>query len=136
MEGEILNPIHVENPLEDQNTATAVGQMAQPTLELTKLTPVLSQSAKPTLVAPAAWDVPESAKPTHESAKPTSLANAALGSPESAKLNSELAEPTPAVPGASEVSSDDFATTVATLVGMEDPKVPYEEMVDYEATPE
>ena len=90
---------------------------------------MLSQSAKPTLPAPNTLDV-------LESAKPTSLVDAALGSPESAKLNSELAEPTPAVPGASEVSSDDFATTVATLVGMEDPKVPYEEMVDYEATPE
>jgi hypothetical protein len=34
------------------------------------------------------------------------------------------------------VSSDDFATTVAALVGMEVPKVLDEEMVDYEATPE
>jgi len=34
------------------------------------------------------------------------------------------------------VSSDDFATTVAALVGMEVPEVPDEEMVDYEATPE
>jgi hypothetical protein len=37
---------------------------------------------------------------------------------------------------ASEVSSDDFASTVATVVGMEVPEVPDEEMVDYEATPE
>jgi hypothetical protein len=37
--------------------------------------------------------------------------------------------------GASEVSSDDFASTVATLVGMEVPELPDEEMVDYEATP-
>jgi hypothetical protein len=37
---------------------------------------------------------------------------------------------------ASEVSSNDFAFTVATIVGMEVPKVPDEEMVDYEATPE
>ena len=33
------------------------------------------------------------------------------------------------------MSSDDFATTVAALVGMEVPKVSDEEMVDYEATP-
>jgi hypothetical protein len=36
---------------------------------------------------------------------------------------------------ASEVSSDDFASTVAATVGMEVPKVLDEEMVDYEATP-
>jgi hypothetical protein len=34
------------------------------------------------------------------------------------------------------VSSKDFASTVATLVGMEVPKIPDEEMVDYEATSE
>jgi hypothetical protein len=33
-----------------------------------------------------------------------------------------------------EVSSADFASTVATMVGMEMPEVPNEEMVDYEAT--
>jgi hypothetical protein len=36
----------------------------------------------------------------------------------------------------SEVSSDDFTSTVATMVGMEVPEVLDEEMVDYEATPE
>jgi hypothetical protein len=35
-----------------------------------------------------------------------------------------------------EVSSDDFASTVAAMVGMEVPEVLDEEMVDYEATPE
>jgi hypothetical protein len=35
-----------------------------------------------------------------------------------------------------EVSSDDFASIVAAMVGMEVPKVPDDEMVDYEATPE
>jgi hypothetical protein len=35
---------------------------------------------------------------------------------------------------ASEVSSDDFAYTVAAMVGMEIPEVPEEEMVDYEPT--
>ena len=34
------------------------------------------------------------------------------------------------------MSSDDFATTIAALVGIEVPEVPDEEMVDYEATPE
>ena len=82
MEGEILNPVHVENPSEDQNAATTAVQSAKPT-------PVLSQSAKPTLPAPVALDVPESAKPTHKSAKPTSPADAALGSLESAKLTSD-----------------------------------------------
>jgi hypothetical protein len=63
-----------------------------------------------------------------ELAKLTSPADAALGSPESAKS-------TPAVdPGASKVSSDDFATTVAILVRMEIHEVLDEEMVDYEAT--
>jgi hypothetical protein len=37
---------------------------------------------------------------------------------------------------ASEVSSNDFASTVAAMVGMEVPEVSDEEMVDYEATPE
>jgi hypothetical protein len=35
---------------------------------------------------------------------------------------------------ASKVSFDDFGSTVATMVGMEMPEVPDEEMVDYEAT--
>ena len=59
-----------------------------------------------------------------------------LEGPKSTKSASESTELTPAVPGASEVSSDDFATTVAALVGMEVPEVPDEEMVDYEPTPE
>ena len=65
-----------------------------------------------TVAAPVALEVPESAKPTSESAEPTS-----------------------AIPGTSEVPSNDFATTIATLVGMEVPEVLDEEMVDYEATP-
>jgi hypothetical protein len=69
-------------------------------------------------------------------AKLTSSNVAALEAPESAKPTSELAEPTPIVPMSSEVSSDDFARTVAAMVGMEVPKVPKEEMVDYEPTPE
>jgi hypothetical protein len=56
--------------------------------------------------------------------------------PELAKPTSESAELTPIVPMASEVSSDDFACTVATMVGMEVPEVLEEEMVDYEPTPE
>jgi hypothetical protein len=47
MEGEILNPIHVEVPPEGQNAAAAAGQ-----------------SAKPTLPAPTTLDELESAKPT------------------------------------------------------------------------
>jgi hypothetical protein len=35
---------------------------------------------------------------------------------------------------ASEVSSNDFSSTVAAMVGMEVPEVPDEEMVDCEAT--
>ncbi|CAD6253471.1 unnamed protein product [Miscanthus lutarioriparius] len=64
-----------------------------------------------------------------ESAKPTPLAVATLEDPESA-------EPTPTVLGASEVSSDDFTSTIVAFVGMEVPEVPDEEIVDYEATPE
>ena len=115
MENEILNLVHVEIPPKGRNAATAAGQSAKLTLELAKWTPMLSQSAKST---------PESAKPTPESAKPTLLALTALEALESAKSTSELAELTPTVPGASEVSSDDFATTVAALVGMEVPEVP------------
>jgi hypothetical protein len=69
-----------------------------------------------------------------QSANLTTAAPAALESPESAKPTSESAKPTPPVPGASKVSSDDFATTVAALVGMEVLEVPDEEMLDYEAT--
>jgi hypothetical protein len=86
------------------------------------------------LPAPAALDALESAKLIHESAKPISPTDAALKVPELAKPTSESIESTPAVPSASKVSSDDFATTVAALVGMEVHKVPDEEMVDYEAT--
>jgi hypothetical protein len=115
MEGEILNPIRVEVPLEGQNATATAGQ-----------------SAKPTSPAPAALDEPESAKLT----PPT---DATLEALESAKPTSELTEPTPTVPVTSEVSSNDFDSTVAALVGMEvleDSEVPDEEMVDYEATPE
>ena len=118
MENEILNPVQVEIPPEVRNATTAAGQSAKSTLESAKQTHVLSQSAKPT---------PKSA----ESILPTLTALEAL---ESAKSTSESAELTPAVSGASEVSSDDFATTVAALVGMEVPEVPDEEMVDYEPT--
>ena len=65
---------------------------------------------------------PESAEPTTPTPTPTTLD--AL----------ESAEPTPTVPGASGVSSDDFASIIASLVGMEVHEVPDEEMVDYEAT--
>jgi hypothetical protein len=111
MEGEVLIPKHVESPLKDQNVAAAAGQSA-------KLTPVLSQSAKPTTPVPTGMGVPELAKPT-----PT--ADTAL----------ESAELTPTVPMASELCCDDFASTIAAMVGIEVPKVPDEEMVDYEATP-
>jgi hypothetical protein len=72
MEGEILNPIHVEVLLEGQNAAPATGQSA-------KTIPVLSQSAKPIVPAPVGLDEPESAKLTP-------LVNAALEALESAKL--------------------------------------------------
>jgi hypothetical protein len=36
----------------------------------------------------------------------------------------------------SEVSFDNFASTIAAMVGMEVPEVPDEEMVGYETTPE
>jgi hypothetical protein len=71
-----------------------------------------------------------------ESARPTDATSTTLEGPESAKPTSEL---TPTVPVASEVSSDDFSSTVAALVGMEvpeDSEVPDEEMVDYETTSE
>ena len=73
----------------------------------------------------------QSAQPTSESAKPIATAPAALENLESAKLTSKLAEPTPTIPSASEVASDDFASSVAALVGMKVPKVPNDEMVDY-----
>jgi hypothetical protein len=76
------------------------------------------------------------AEPASEAAKPTSSTAAALEVPESAKPTSELTEPTPIVPMASEVSPDDFAHTVAAMVGMEVLEVLEEEMVDYEPTPE
>jgi hypothetical protein len=114
MEGEVLNPEHVESPLKDQNAAAAAGQSAKPT-------PVLSQSAKPTAPVPAGLGVPESAKPT----PPAGTAPEAL---ESARPTPESAELTPTVPVAFEVSSDDFASTIAAMVGMEVPEVPDEEM--------
>jgi hypothetical protein len=67
--------------------------------------------------------------------KPTAAAPATLEALELARLTPESAEPTPTAPVTSEVSSDDFASTIAAMVVMEVPKVSNEEMVDYEATP-
>jgi hypothetical protein len=89
---------------------------------------MLSQSAKPTAPVYAGLDV-------LESAKLTTPADTAPEAPESTWSTPESAEPTPTVLMASEVSSDDFASTIAVMVGMEVPEVPDEEMVDYEATP-
>jgi hypothetical protein len=97
---------------------------------------MLSQSAKPT---------PELAKPTApvptdlgvlELAKLTPPTDTAPEAPESARSTPESAKPTPTIPMVSKVSFDDFASTIAAMVGMEVPEVPDEEMVDYEATPE
>jgi hypothetical protein len=111
MGNEVLNPKHVESSPKNQNDAAAIGQ-----------------SAKPTAPVPTSLEVLESAKLT-----PSAIT--ALEAPKSAWPTPESAEPTPTVPMASEVSSDDFAFTVAAMVGMEVPEVPNEEMVDYEATP-
>jgi hypothetical protein len=59
-----------------------------------------------------------------------------LEAPESTWPTPGSAESTPAVPVASEVSSDDFASTIAAMVCMKVLEVLDEEMVDYEATPE
>jgi hypothetical protein len=120
MEGEVLIPEHIESPIKDQNAAATAGQSAKPT-------PMLSQLAKLTTPIPAGLGVPESAKPT-----PT--ADTAPEVPELARSTLESAEPTPTISMASELSSDDFASTVAAMVGMEVPKVPDEEMVDYKVT--
>jgi hypothetical protein len=56
--------------------------------------------------------------------------------PESTWLTPGSAELTPIISMASEVSSDDFAHTIAAMVGMEVSEVLEEEMVDYEPTPE
>jgi hypothetical protein len=112
MEGEVLSPEHVKNPPEDGNAATGAGQSAKPTT------------------------TPTAAMEELKSAKPTAAAPIALEALESAKLTPESVEPTPTAPVASEVSSDDFASTIAAMVGMEVPEVPDEDMVDYEATPE
>jgi hypothetical protein len=83
-------------------------------------------AANPAKLAPGAV---KPAHPATEVAKPALLTATALEAPESA-------EPTPIVLIASEVSSDDFAHTIAAMVGMEVPEVLEEEMVDYEPTPE
>jgi hypothetical protein len=101
-----------------------LSQSAKPTLE----------SAKPTTPIPIGLDVPELAKLTHESAKLTPLADTISEAPESAWPTPGSAEPTPTVPMASEVSSNNFTSTVAAMVGIEVLEVPDEEMVDYEAT--
>jgi hypothetical protein len=111
-EGEVLDPEHVEILPEDQNTTAADGQ-----------------STKPTAPVPVDLGVPESAKPTPPN-------ETTLDALESARPTPLPAKPTPTVPVASKVSSDNFASTVAAMVGMEVPKVSDEEMVDNEATPE
>jgi hypothetical protein len=126
MEGKGLNPEHVKSLLKDQSFVAAAGQSAKPTPE----------SAKSTATIPVGLGVPESAKPTHELAKPSPPADTILEALESARLVPESAEPTPTVLMAFEVSSNDFASTVAAMVGMKVLEVPDEEMVDYEATPE
>jgi hypothetical protein len=77
---------------------------------------MLSQSAKPTAPVPVGLDVPKSAKPTP-------VADTMPEAPESAWPTLGSAEPTPTVPVVSEVSYDDFASTVAAMVGMEVPEV-------------
>jgi hypothetical protein len=59
-----------------------------------------------------------------------------LWNPELVRPTSESAELTPTAPVTSEVSFDNFAFTIAAMVGMEVPEVPDEEMVGYETTPE
>jgi hypothetical protein len=120
MEGEVVNFEQVKNPLEDRH-ATAVA--TNPT----------KRALGPSKPAHPAAEMVELAS---EAAKLASSTTVALEVLESAKPTSESAEPTPIIPMASEVSSDDFAHTVAAMVGMEIPEVPGEEMVDYEPTPE
>jgi hypothetical protein len=117
MEGEVVNSEQVKNPPKDRRAAAAVANLAKPALGPTK-------PAHPTA---------EMAKPASEAAKLAS-STAALEVPKSAKPTLESAEPTPIVLMDYEVSSDDFARTVAAMVGMEVPEVPEEEMVDYEPT--
>jgi hypothetical protein len=113
MEGEVVNSEQVKNPLKDRRAAATAANPAKPS---------------PGPVKPA--------HPAVETAKLTSSNVAAMEAPELAKPTSELVESTPIILMASEVSSDDFARTVAAMVGMEVPEVPEEEMVDYEPTPE
>jgi hypothetical protein len=120
MEGEVLNLEHVENSLEDQNAVAGAGQSAKSIQESAKPTSPTVKPAKPTAL-------PATALGEQELAKPTATISAALEALESAK-------PTPTILGALEMSSDDFASTIAAMVGMEVPKVTDEEMVDYEAT--
>jgi hypothetical protein len=120
MEGEVVNSEQVKKPPEDRRTAVAAANPAKPA-------PGPAKPSHPAI---------ETAEPASEAAKPASFTAVALEVPELAKPTSESAEPTPIVLMASEVSSDDFARTVAAMVGMEVPEVPEEEIVDYEPTPE
>jgi hypothetical protein len=70
MEGEVLYPEHIKNPLEDGNTAAA-GQSAQLTHPATQSVKPTPESAKPIATLAAALEEPESAKPTV--AAPTAL---------------------------------------------------------------
>jgi hypothetical protein len=120
MEGEVVNSEQVKNPPEDRRAAAATANLA-------KLALGPAKPAHPAI---------ETAKLASEVAKPASSTATTLEVPESAKLTTESAEPTPIVPMAYEVSSDDFAHTVAAMVGMEVPEILEEEMVDYEPTSE
>lgn len=119
-EGQVPQEDAQEIMLEVANVAAAPTQSAQATLG----------SAKPT--SPPA----EAAKLASESAK---LTDSIVSSPtpsQSAEPTPESAEPVLAVSMASRDSSEDFAATVAAMVGMEVPEIPDEEMIDYEASPE
>jgi hypothetical protein len=108
MEGEVVNSEQVKNPPEDRRAAATAANPAKPAIGPAK-------SAHPAI---------ETAEPASKVAKPASSTAPALEVPESAKPTSESVEPTPIVLMASEVSSDDFARTVAAMVGMEVPEVP------------
>jgi hypothetical protein len=120
MEGEVVNSEQVKNPLEDRCATATAANPAKPT-------PGPAKPAHPTV---------ETTEPASEAAKLASSTATALEVPESAKPTLVSADPTPIVSMASEVSSDDFARTVADMVGMEVLEVLEEEMVDYEPTSE
>jgi hypothetical protein len=95
-------------PTSNKEGLPAYSELTEPTLKSTKLTPICSKLAKPTVQSarPTAYATcPESARPTSKLAKPTTPAAIVTASAQVGLADSQSARPTFLVPAAADASS-------------------------------